>query len=41
MVSSTHWSGESFDTDMLLYYYHWVVTSAGRLLISDGIIRPF
>ena len=23
-----------------LYYYHWVDTSTGRLLVPDGIIRP-
>jgi len=22
------------------YYYHWVGTSAGRLLVPNGIIRP-
>jgi hypothetical protein len=22
------------------YYYHWVDTSAGELLVPDGIIRP-
>jgi hypothetical protein len=23
-----------------LYYYHWVDTSAGGLLVPEGIIRP-
>ena len=22
------------------YYYHWVDTSAGKLLVPEGIIRP-
>jgi hypothetical protein len=24
----------------VFYYYHWVDTSAGGLLVPDGIIRP-
>jgi len=23
-----------------IYYYHWIQTSAGRLLVSEGFIRP-
>jgi hypothetical protein len=23
-----------------LYYYHWINTSAGGLLVPEGIIRP-
>jgi hypothetical protein len=23
-----------------VYYYHWIDTSAGGILVSDGIIRP-
>jgi hypothetical protein len=32
-------SSQCFGTGML-YYYHWVETSAGGLLVSEDIIRP-
>ena len=30
---------QCFDIDMV-YYYHWVDTSASRLLVPEDIIRP-
>ena len=32
-------SSQCFDTGML-YYYHWVDTSASGLLVPEDIIRP-
>jgi hypothetical protein len=29
-----------FDIYLRFYYYHWVDTSAGGLLVLEGIIRP-
>jgi hypothetical protein len=32
--------GFLFIYDLRFYYYHWVDTSAGGLLVLEGIIRP-
>jgi len=41
MVASAHFSSQSFHSDTILYYYHWVDTSASTLLVPDGLNRPF
>jgi hypothetical protein len=42
IVINTYISNKPYLTLCIIYLrvYHWVDTSAGRLLVSEGIIRP-
>jgi len=39
-TQSTWWRSFQKNWYLRLYYYHWVDTSAGELLVADGINRP-